>query len=315
MVEIGTNIETAIYHLRKKDVIGLPTETVYGLAGNALNEQAILKIFEVKNRPFFDPLIIHVADIDSVSDYVTYIPPALKKIMTHFGAGPITYLLQRKAIIPDLVTAGLERVAIRIPKNPLAQQLLSSLDFPLAAPSANPFGYISPTSAQHVAQQLGEKIPYVLDGGVCSVGLESTIIGWDGTSVLVHRLGGLSLEELKEVNENIKLELSISSNPISPGQLDTHYAPRKKMYLGDINILKQEFHHTNYGLLTFGSQKLLSDLHLDLSKNGSIEEAAINLFAYMRQLDDSNCEIILAEALPEVGLGRAINDRLRRASC
>ena len=179
---IGTDLHKAIDLLNAGQVVGMPTETVYGLAANALDSVAVAKIYEIKQRPSFDPLIIHTSDLDRVRSYVQDIPTALHEIMIDNLPGPLTVLLEKKNIVPDLTTSGLKHVAVRIPSHPITQKLLAQIDFPLAAPSANPFGYISPTSAQHVSDQLGDKIPYILDGGLCEVGLESTIIGLDDGS-------------------------------------------------------------------------------------------------------------------------------------
>ncbi|HMZ94693.1 MAG TPA: L-threonylcarbamoyladenylate synthase, partial [Chitinophagales bacterium] len=168
MAEIGSNIEIAADWLKKGNVVSIPTETVYGLAANALNETAVLQIFDIKKRPSFDPLIVHISSINEIEKYTLSFPEVLKPLADLYMPGPLTLLLPKKSIIPDLVTSGLDQVAIRIPKHPLTLALLSSLDFPLAAPSANPFGYISPTSTAHVNQQLGKQIPYILDGGDCS---------------------------------------------------------------------------------------------------------------------------------------------------
>jgi L-threonylcarbamoyladenylate synthase len=190
MAEVGVDIERAAAFLRKGQLVAIPTETVYGLAGNALDLKSVSSIFETKNRPSFDPLILHVASLEQVSPFVSEFPEKLKCLAEAFWPGPLTVLLPRKASVPDLVTSGLDRVAVRVPNHPLTLALLAQLDFPLAAPSANPFGYISPTQAAHVAAQLGSQVPYILDGGACAVGLESTIVGMEVEQVVIYRLGG-----------------------------------------------------------------------------------------------------------------------------
>jgi len=296
--------------------VAIPTETVYGLAGNALNEIAVAKIFAIKNRPSFDPLIIHVPDADAVRKYTTEFPEALQKLAATFWPGPLTLLLPKKDIIPDLVTSGLPRVAIRIPGHPLAKELLKSIDFPLAAPSANPFGYISPTSAKHVSDQLSGKIPYILDGGECRVGLESTIVGWEDGEVVIYRLGGIEVEEIRKLAGNVKIFLNQSSNPNAPGMLKSHYAPRKPLYLNHLEENIQKFAGKKIGLICMDevpvSEQVFRTVYL--SKTGDMQEAARNLFAALRTLDQSEVDIILAAPAPEEGLGRAINDRLRRAA-
>jgi L-threonylcarbamoyladenylate synthase len=314
MAIIGTDIHQAA-QLLQNEVIGIPTETVYGLAGNAYDADLVARIFDVKQRPTFDPLIVHTSSIERISDFAQAIPDALMPLAEKFWPGPLTLLVERNAKIPDLVTSGLPHVAVRIPNHPLTLQLLDQLDFPLAAPSANPFGYVSPTTAQHVNDQLGDKIPFILDGGACQVGLESTIVGLVDGVINVFRLGGLSLESIEDVVGKVQVR-SHSSNPQAPGMLDSHYSPRKKVLLGNIPELLKNHHNQSPVLIRFSS--LLSDypesLQLVLSPQASVSEAAINLFKYLRLADQFETSLILAELVPEIGLGRAINDRLKRAA-
>ncbi len=306
--------------LEENKLVAIPTETVYGLAANALSTEAVAKIFQAKNRPTFDPLIVHVADIAKVNQYVDEFPVQAQALAEVFWAGPLTLILNKKPIVPDLVTAGMNTVAIRIPRHPLTQALLQSLDFPLAAPSANPFGYVSPTTAFHVKQQLGGKIDYVLDGGACKVGIESTIVGFNEGKPLVYRLGGVSLEAIERVVGKVAFQAYSSSNPQAPGMLSSHYAPSKPLY-----IIKNQQEAENWlkkfpiaaiGTLRF--REYLSEVPIQnqviLSQQGDFGEAAQHLFAGMRSLDRPKIEIILAELLPEENLGRAINDRIRRAA-
>ena len=322
MSDINTPIQTAKHFLEKNEVVGIPTETVYGLAGNALNEDAILKIFKVKNRPFFDPLIVHTNSIERVKDYVSEFPIKAQQLAKAFWPGPLTLLLPKKSIIPDLITSGLERVAIRIPNHPLTLSLLESLDFPLAAPSANPFGYISPTSAAHVEAQLGDKISYILDGGECQVGIESTIIGFENDEIIVYRLGGISVDEIERIVGKVVVMNHSSSNPTAPGMIMSHYAPRKRLVIigGQQSAVQRPLSNVHssqsrIGFLAFQnlSNQFVIENQLVLSPSGSFEEAAKNLFAYLRLLDGMDIDVIFAELLPEIGLGRAINDRLKRA--
>jgi len=310
--QIGTDINRADTLLRDGGVVGIPTETVYGLAGNALNEDAVLNIFKAKNRPFFDPLIVHTYAVDEIRHYVTGIPERLIPLMDRFMPGPLTVLLPRTSLIPDLVTSGMERVAFRIPNHPLTLDLLRSLDFPLAAPSANPFGYISPTSAQHVQAQLGGIIPYILDGGDCGVGIESTIVGMDGDDVVVYRLGGLAIEEIERIAGPIKVLSHSSSNPASPGMLESHYAPRKPLIIGNIESLLKEYSNKKVAVLSYFRKYDVPHQYI-LSADRHMETAAKRLFAGMRELDMTDADLIIAESLPEGGLGRAVNDRLQRA--
>ncbi|MCZ6692366.1 MAG: L-threonylcarbamoyladenylate synthase, partial [Bacteroidetes bacterium] len=178
MAEIGSNIVRAKKFLVQSQLVSIPTETVYGLAANALDQDAVVKIFKVKDRPYFDPLIVHTHSLDQISKYTLDFPHKLYQLGKRLWPGPLTVILPKKKIIPDLVTAGKQDVAIRIPNHPLTLKLLQNLPFPLAAPSANPFGYISPTNPAHVLQNLGDKVPYILDGGPCELGIESTIVGF-----------------------------------------------------------------------------------------------------------------------------------------
>ncbi len=318
MALIGQDISKARSFLQHGELVAIPTETVYGLAGNALNAAAVASIFETKNRPSFDPLIIHTSSLERVGEFVESFPDPLYRLAKEFWPGPLTLLLPRKPIIPDLVTSGLDRVAVRVPNHPLTNSLLASLDFPLAAPSANPFGYISPTSAQHVEDQLGEKIPYILDGGNCHVGLESTIVGMENDQLVIYRLGGLDISEIEKVVGPVLIKDHSSSNPQAPGLLESHYAPRKPFLLGDLDDLVKD--HLNrkkkFGVMSLSKsfQSVKAEHQKQLSKMGDLKEAAQNLFSSMRYLDDQEIELILAEKVPAIGLGNAINDRLKRAA-
>ncbi len=316
MAEIGKDINKAKALLEQGELVAIPTETVYGLAGNALDVNAVTKIFQVKDRPYFDPLIVHIADFASVELFVDEIPIAAKKLAEKFWPGPLTILLKRKSVIPDLVTAGLDTVGIRCPDHSLTNQLLQSLSFPLAAPSANPFGYISPTQPSHVNDQLGEKIKYILDGGECKVGIESTIIGFDQARPTIYRMGGLSIEEIESIIGKVEVQLHSTSNPKAPGQLKSHYAPTKQLILGKLDDLIKVYVNKEVGILSFQKEQKEIDHENQriLSPTGDLSIAAQNLFSSLRELDQLNIQIILAEEVPDFGLGRAINDRLRRAA-
>lgn len=314
MAEIGKDIFKARDMLEKGEVIGIPTETVYGLAANALNENAVVSIFKIKERPFFDPLIIHLPSIQSVEKYAELSDARLLKLARAIWPGPLTLVLQKKEIIPDIVTSGLPNVAVRIPNHTLSLELLKNIDFPLAAPSANPFGYVSPTEARHVNRQLGDKIRYILDGGACEVGLESTIVGVEEDSVCVYRLGGLAIESIEQLIGKVEIRVNQSSNPKAPGQLKNHYSPHKPLYIGNIENLLKERKETKVAILHFGEKEYRNHLAFNLSKRGDLDEAAIHLFKYLRLADESEAEIVICDWLPEQGLGRAINDRLKRAS-
>jgi L-threonylcarbamoyladenylate synthase len=313
MATIGKDISKAKQLLEESELVGMPTETVYGLAGNALNLKAVTKIFEVKDRPTFDPLIVHVAGIDDAKRYVESIPDMAVKLAENFWPGPLTLLLRKKDLIPDLVTSGLDTVGIRCPDHPLTLALLRSLDFPLAAPSANPFGYVSPTKPEHVEEQLGKKIAYILDGGSCTVGIESTIVGFDKDTPIIYRLGGLDIEAIENVVGRVAVQTQSTSNPKAPGQLLSHYAPSKKIILGTLEELLQHYPGYCTGVLTFNKDFNLPH-QIILSREGNLEEAAQNLFAALRQFDKMPIDIIIAELVPYKGLGLAINDRLKRAA-
>lgn len=316
MAIIGGDIQRAKLLLEQGELVAIPTETVYGLAGNALEPTAVTKIFAAKDRPYFDPLIVHVFSLDAARHYVEDIPQQAKLLTSRFWPGPLTLLLQKKQLIPDLVTSGLDRVGIRCPDHPLTRTLLEQLSFPLAAPSANPFGYISPTTAHHVEDQLGEKVSYILDGGPCRIGIESTIVGWEDGQAIIYRLGGISAEQIESIIGNVVTKPYSTSQPQAPGQLRGHYAPRKKFLLGNIQTLSAKHRSLRLGILSFQNKdlKVKSEFHLTLSPSGDLNEAARNLFSMLRAVDKMNVDLILGEEVPNEGLGRAINDRLRKAS-
>ena len=317
MAIIGTDISEAKRWLDDNQVVGIPTETVYGLAGNALNPEAVLRIFKVKNRPSFDPLIVHVAQIEQVYAITEDIPEPLLNLAQAFWPGPLTLLLPRKNIIPDLVTSGLETVAIRIPSHPLTRSLLGALAYPLAAPSANPFGYISPTTARHVEDQLGDQVPYILDGGPATVGLESTITGLEEGKLIVFRVGGLSVQQLEEkAGTSLEIRPHSSSNPKAPGQLKSHYAPTIPVRMQDPETLLAAFAAEDIGVIAFNEldDRIPEANQVVLSETGDLDEAARHLFQALRTLDNRTLKIISAQAVPDQGLGKAINDRIRRGS-
>jgi L-threonylcarbamoyladenylate synthase len=313
MAETGKDINKAKQLLQAGELVAIPTETVYGLAGNALNTGAVAKIFSVKDRPRFDPLIIHVPSFEKVGLYAAYIPEKATRLAEAFWPGPLTLLFEKKQIVPDLVTSGLSTVGIRCPDHTLTGELLESLEFPLAAPSANPFGYVSPTTTRHVEDQLGGRISYILDGGPCAVGIESTIVGFgEHDEAIVYRRGGLKLEDIEQAIGKVKIQTAASSNPKAPGQLHSHYAPRKKLIAGELHEL-MSFPSLNAGIITF-DRKVDHPHSIVLSLSGNMEEAARNFFSAVRTMDGLPVEVILAEYVPDTGLGRAINDRLKRAS-
>lgn len=314
MSEIGSDILYAAALLRRGELVAIPTETVYGLAGNALDADAVLKIYAAKGRPQFNPLIVHLAEAGAMARYAE-VPAIALRLAERFSPGPLTYVLPKKPIVPEVTTGGSDTVALRIPAHPMAQQLLQMLDFPLAAPSANPSGYISPVTAAHVAEGLGDKIAYILDGGPCSIGLESTVISFAANKIYVLRLGGIPLEALREFGP---VELKTHSQPESgsPGLLKSHYAPRTRLVVGNLQALLEEHARKKVALLSLrdfwhGENIVACEV---LSPTADLTEAARNLFAALHRLDAAGAEIIIAERMPEHGFGPAINDRLSRAA-
>lgn len=315
--EIGKQVDRAVALLTAGELVSIPTETVYGLAANALNPTAVFNIFKVKERPSFDPLIVHIPKVDVLELYAHSVSRIAYDLAMTFWPGPLTLILPRKSNIPDLVCSGLDTVGLRQPSHSLTLELLNQLDFPLAAPSANPFGYISPTTAQHVFDQLHGKLPYILDGGPCRVGLESTIVGFEGDDVFIYRLGGLTLEEIRKIAPHCQLKLNTSSNPVAPGMLKSHYAPQHPFFIGDISKLIEQFSGKRIGVLSLEKNYLdIESVKVNeiLSKDGNLDEAAVKLFSAMRVLDASSLDVIIGELVPDEGMGRAINDRLNRAA-
>lgn len=313
---ISDNILEAKKLLDQGQLVAIPTETVYGLAANALNVEAVSQIFSVKNRPKFDPLIIHVSGFDQIERFAFDISDDIIKLAEEFSPGPITFLVKKRDEIPDLVTSGLDRVAIRIPNHNLTQELLKTLDYPLAAPSANPFGYVSPTTSAHVYAQLGSDIPYILEGGPCQVGLESTIVGEEDGHITIYRKGGLEIESIEDLlGKKIQLKDHSSSNPNAPGMLEKHYSPGKSMRIVE-SLKKGDFDSEKTAFLGFDKMHpfVLKENQFLLSEKSDLKQAAQRLFSGLRFLDNPNFEQVLVQLLPEIGLGRAINDRLKRAA-
>ncbi len=317
MAQIGTDLDKTKTILQNGGLVAVPTETVYGLAGNALDPEVAAKIFSAKNRPSFDPLIVHVLSVERAADYVEELPEKAKRLTEHFWPGPLTILLKRKPIIPDLVTSGLDTVAIRVPAHQLTRSLLEVLDFPLAAPSANPFGYVSPTSAEHVNQQLGDRVDYILDGGECLVGIESTIVSFENEVPRVLRLGGLSVEDIEDCIGDVEVNIHSSSKPDAPGMLKSHYAPEKAIVLVDEFNPQSLNDFSQIGALMFSNyaENIPQENQFLMSPEGDMNEAARRLFSGLRLLDQrKDIHTIVTDFVPNEGLGRAINDRIKRAT-
>jgi L-threonylcarbamoyladenylate synthase len=308
-------IRQAAEIIKRGGIVAFPTETVYGLGADAFNPLAVARIFEVKKRPSFDPLIVHVADPADVKKLAKETPSNAKKLIERFWPGPLTIVLLKEENIPDIVTAGLPTLAIRMPNHPMALALIEESGIPIAAPSANPFGYLSPTTAGHVRDQLGDQVDLILDGGPCPVGVESTIVSFLEEKPVVLRHGGVSLEEIESIIGRVGAS-PFEDRPTAPGMLPKHYAPRTPIVLdwGEKNL--DLYKDKNVGLLVFQGPGNNLKFHPTeiLSKSGDLREAAANLFAAIRRLDALNLDLIVATPIPEVGLGRAIMDRLRRAA-
>ena len=317
MAEIGKDIYKAIKFLNENKPLAIPTETVYGLAGNALSEEAVRQIYTVKNRPLHNPLIVHIGTKHDVHKYSNEVPKKANQLIEAFWPGPLTLLLPKKNIIPDITTSGKPNVAIRMPNHPMTLELLSYLEYPLAAPSANPFGYISPTMPQHVQQQIGDKIPYILDGGICDKGIESTIVGFENGQPVVYRLGAITQEALEIVVGTIQLITKDNISPVAPGMLLKHYSPTTlTIFTDNIKNAISSNSKKRIGLLLFDKPFLCSEImHQEvLSDCSDLNEAAKKLYAALHRLDNYKLDVIIAERFPDTGIGKTINDKLERAS-
>ncbi|WP_412561785.1 L-threonylcarbamoyladenylate synthase [Winogradskyella sp. MIT101101] len=314
---ISKDISKAVALLNAEEIVAIPTETVYGLAGNIYSEKAIKSVFETKQRPFFNPLIVHISSVDYLSQIVEHIPKKAKLLAEAFWPGPITLVLKKKNTIPDVITAGKDTVAVRVPNHTTTLELLRQLDFPLAAPSANPFSSISPTTAAHVETYFKDNIKMVLDGGACKSGIESTIIGFENDQPIIYRLGSTAIEDIEAVVGEIQIKNKKEIAPDAPGMLERHYAPKTKTILTD-NILGMvdQYKGKRIGIITFQSEIANSNIEVQiaLSKTGDLAESASKLYDVLHQLDKMDLDVIIAEKFPEYGLGKSINDRLSRAT-
>ena len=308
----NTSILRAVDILRNGGIVAFPTETVYGLGADALDPYAVTKIFEAKNRPHFDPLIVHLGGRAWIDRYAEEVPPDALKLIDSFWPGPLTLILRKKKLIPDIVTAGLSTVAMRMPAHPVALALIQQFGRPVAAPSANPFGYMSPTKAEHVSAMLKERVPIVLDGGDSVFGIESTIVSFQEGGIHIHRHGAITEEELTQ-QVVITQKKDINSNYRSPGEMPYHYSPHTplKLIRGP-----EEIEIQNSAFLSFREPLTIPESRYTcvLSRRGDLKEAAANFFSCLIELDAVNVEIIYAEKVPEEGMGRAIMERLRKAS-
>ncbi|MDD3845509.1 MAG: L-threonylcarbamoyladenylate synthase [Syntrophorhabdaceae bacterium] len=306
------SILKAVEILEAGGIVAFPTETVYGLGALAQNPYAVAKIFEVKQRPHFDPLIVHLDGPQRLKDYVSDVPGDARRLMKIFWPGPLTMILRKNPSIPDIVTAGLPTVGIRVPSHPVALALIGALQKPIAAPSANPFGYMSPTRVRHVARSFADRVPLVLDGGDSAYGIESTIISFREKGVFVHRHGAISIEELSE-HVRIIEDKTAPGTCESPGELPYHYAPTKPLRL--VNGPSDIGHEASSYLAFQEPAEPVRSKHVRvLSPSGDLREAASNFFSALIELDSDDVDVIYAEKLPERGIGRAVMERLRKAA-
>lgn len=317
MIQISKDIVKAKEILENENLVAIPTETVYGLAGNIYSEKAINLIFKTKNRPFNNPLIVHIHSKELLENIAQEVPEKAKQLAEAFWPGSLTLVLKKKETIPYSITAGKETVAVRVPNHTLTLELLKQLDFPLAAPSANPFGSISPTTSQHVADYFTDTLEMVLDGGNCENGIESTIVGFENEKAILYRLGSISVEDIESIIGPIEIVNKNDSSPNAPGMLSRHYAPKTKTIVSEnIEDEIKNYPTSKIGVLLFQDLKI-NDENIEkeiLSINGSFKEATANLYAAMHRLDKKSLDLIIAEKFPENDLGKSINDRLERAT-
>jgi len=312
--KITEQIKSAAEIIRNGGLVAFPTETVYGLGADGLNSIAVAKVFEVKNRPTFNPLILHIENQTRLHTLCEIPNNKVYDLIEEFWPGPLTLVLPKKIIVPEIVTAGLPSVGVRIPQNQIALELIKESDTPIAAPSANLFGQLSPTRAGHVQKQLGDKIDMILDGGKCSVGIESTILLIEEEVITLLRPGGIPLESLREVIGEIKLFPKKTDRPNSPGQLAFHYSPKTPLLMLTVDNIKK-YNRTKTGAIFFkgNDSKFNFTKEIILSRSGSLSEAAANLFSTLHKLDNLHLDCILIEPFPQVGLGVALMDRIQRA--
>lgn len=306
-------IQQAAVIIKRGGLVAFPTETVYGLGADGLNPIAVAKIFEAKKRPAFNPLILHISDKSWLKKYSAIQNEKVDQLISKFWPGPLTMVLPKTEIVPDIVTAGNPTVAVRMPNHPVALRLIEACGIPIAAPSANRFGHLSPTEASHVAKYLGDKVDMILDGGKSSVGVESTIIQFHKDEFYLLRPGGLSKEEIEKEIGEIKIGIIDPNKPNAPGQLLFHYSPQTPLKFFHKKYLDKD---KKIGMLFFKENKLafpFAQIKI-LSSKGDLREAAANLFSLLHDLEKENLDLILVEPVEEKGLGRAIMDRLRKAA-
>ena len=309
------NIRKAAEIIKSGGLVAFPTETVYGLGADGLNPIASVKIFEVKERPSFNPLILHISDLDQFHELTSTKAEHLEEVIRNFWPGALTLVVPKKDLVPDIVTSGYSSVAIRMPDHPVALELIKQCKTPIAAPSANKFSQLSPTTAKHVKKQLGDEIEMILDGGPCKIGVESTILKVTSHGYELLRPGGIDIEELERIVGKILILPQRDRTPIAPGMLPFHYAPETPLaFLTKENLKK--YSGKKVGALLFQENKTNHKFTIEkqLSKSGDLREASANLFAYLHELENEDLDIILVDKFKEEGLGRAIMDRLNKAA-
>jgi L-threonylcarbamoyladenylate synthase len=301
--------------LARGGLVAFPTETVYGLGANALDARAVARVFEAKARPSFDPLIVHVASADRLEAVADGSDGRVGLLAARFWPGPLTLVLPKRRQLPDIVTSGLDTVGVRVPAHPAAHALLVAAALPIAAPSANPFGYVSPTTAAHVLEQLGDSVDLVLDGGPCRIGLESTVLSLSGERPTILRPGGVAREELEAALGTPIAVARAAGRPLAPGQLEQHYATRTPLRILVHPVQAPDAGEGRVGLLAQRPTAASGFAAVEvLAPDGAFATAAANLFSALRRLDALGLDLIVAEPCAERGLGLAIMDRLRRAA-
>ena len=316
-MKLNPTIADAADALRNEQLVAIPTETVYGLAGNAFSDIAVELIYTTKNRPPINPLIVHIAGKEKIHEVAKNIPNEALKLADLFWPGPLTLVLEKQEIISSLVTAGKNTVGVRVPDHPITLQLLASINFPLVAPSANRSNHISPTKPEHVSKSLGKNAPLILDGGTCSTGIESTIVGFVNNDVVLYRHGAISKEQIeKELKRTIK-EVNNELSPESPGMFKKHYSPKTPLLnFKELQLNDNQYKGILLGVITFQepiktSKKIIQKV---LSPSGKLQEYAANLYATLYEMDEMNLDLILIQEVPDTGIGSAINDRIKRAA-
>lgn len=318
MAYLGVDIESmkiAAEAIREGKLVSFPTETVYGLGADAFNPAAVARIFQEKERPSFDPLIVHISDISQLSKLTRSVSPIVLKLAEYFWPGPLTMVLPKQPEVHDIVTSGLDTVAVRMPNHPIALQLISLSGTVIAAPSANKFGQLSPTHHKHVTKQL-KGVDYVIQGGYTTVGIESSVVSVEEDRIQILRPGAITAADIKAVLPNVKVvdfTKPVDDHLPSPGLLNSHYSPKKPLYItSSIN----EFVGQKYGYIAFSGDGVTDGPAIVrvLSKSGNYAEAATNLFGALHDMEESDVDFIVAEPIKEEGIGIAIMDRLKKAA-